>query len=236
MDRFFTTPWSVVLAAANRTSPECDRALERLCGVYWYPLYAFIRRQGHPHHEAEDFTQEFFSRLLEKDYLDGVGPEKGKFRSFLLVCIKRFLANEHDRATAKKRGGGRRHLSIDFGEADERYRLEPSHDVTAERIYQRRWALALLEQVLAILAQEFQRTGKGELFETLKAYLVGEHDAPPYAEVGERLGLSEGAVKVAVYRLRQRFRRVLRAEVARTVADDSDIDQEIRLLFEALGN
>jgi RNA polymerase sigma-70 factor (ECF subfamily) len=229
-----STSWAVVLAAADRSSPHCDQALATLCAGYWYPLYAFIRRQGFAAEDAEDLTQEFLARLLEKDYLEGVGPEKGKFRTFLLVCLKRFLANQHDRAHAQKRGGGRRLISIDVDDAERRYRLEPSHELTAERIFERRWALTLLQQVLLSLGTEFQRGGKQALFETLKVYLAADQKAPPYAQVADQLGLSEDAVKVAVYRLRERYRRLLRDEVARTLGDTADVDEEICALFQSL--
>ncbi|MHC4403510.1 MAG: RNA polymerase sigma factor [Planctomycetota bacterium] len=231
---FKSTHWSVVLAAADRSSPECEDALATLCVTYWYPIYAFIRRQGASVHEAEDLTQAFFVRLLERDFLDNVGPEKGRFRTFLLVCLRRFLANERDRRSAKKRGGGRRPVSIDFAAADRRYRQEPFHELTAERVFQRRWTLALLERVVGLLAEEFRQSGKAALFDGLKVYLVAEQRMPPYAETAEKLGTSEGAVKVAVYRLRERFRRTLRAEVARTLDNPDDVDDEIRRLFEVL--
>ena len=230
-----TTQWSMVLAAADPSSPNSEGALAALCNTYWYPLYAFVRRQGQPAHEAEDLTQEFFSRVFEKQYLQGVGPEKGRFRTFLLVCLRRFLANEWDRKTAAKRGGGRAPLSIDFSDADARYRLEPAHDLTPERLYERRWALTLLEQVLANLAEEMRGAGKGEQFDALKVYLAAEATAPPHAEVAKKLGTTEGAVKVAVHRLRQRYRALLRAEIAKTVEDEADIEDEIRGLVAALG-
>ena len=232
--RFMTTHWSMVLAAADAAAPGSDRALADQCHTYWYPLYAFVRRQGYPAHEAEDLTQEFFSRVLEKQYLEGVGPEKGRFRTFLLVCLRRFLANEWDRRRAIKRGGGKAPLSIDFADADARYRLEPSHDLTPERLFERRWALTLLERVLANLADEMQRSGKAELFDALKVYLAAEATAPPHAETGRRLNMSEGAVKVAVHRLRQRYRQLLRDEIARTVGEEADVDEEIGRLFAAL--
>ncbi len=203
--------------------------------MYWYPIYAFVRRQGHAPHGAEDLTQEFFARLLEKEYLEGVGREKGRFRSFLLVCVKRFLANEHDRATAKKRGGGRRILSIDFQGAEDRYQLEPAHEVTAERIFERRWVLTLLERVLQTLESELEESGRGKLFEGLKAYLVADEGAPSYAETARELGMTEGAIKVAVFRLRQRYRQLLRAEVGRTLEDPAEVDAEIQTMFDALG-
>jgi RNA polymerase sigma factor (sigma-70 family) len=232
---FMTTHWSVVLAAADASSPESDRALATLCEAYWYPLYAFVRRQGHAAHEAEDLTQEFFARILEKQYLDGVGPEKGRFRTFLLVCLRRFLANEWDRKRALKRGGGRAPLSIDFADADARYRLEPAHELTAERLFERRWALTLLEQVLASLAEEMRLSGKGELFDALKVYLAASSSAPPHIEMGKKLNMTEGAVKVAVHRLRGRYRRLLREEIAKTVGEEGDVEEEIGRLFAALG-
>jgi RNA polymerase sigma factor (sigma-70 family) len=233
--RFMTTHWSVVLAAADASSPESDRALATLCEAYWYPLYAFVRRQGHAAHEAEDLTQEFFARILEKQYLDGVGPEKGRFRTFLLVCLRRFLANEWDRKRALKRGGGRAPLSIDFADADARYRLEPAHELTAERLFDRRWALTLLEQVLASLAEEMRLSGKGGLFDALKVYLAASSSAPPHVEMGKKLNMTEGAVKVAVHRLRGRYRRLLREEIAKTVGEEGDVEEEIGRLFAALG-
>jgi RNA polymerase sigma factor (sigma-70 family) len=233
--RFMTTHWSVVLAAADASSPESDRALATLCEAYWYPLYAFVRRQGHAAHEAEDLTQEFFARILEKQYLDGVGPEKGRFRTFLLVCLRRFLANEWDRKRALKRGGGRAPLSIDFADADARYRLEPAHELTAERLFDRRWALTLLEQVLASLAEEMRLSGKGGLFDALKVYLAASSSAPPHVEMGKKLNMTEGAVKVAVHRLRGRYRQLLREEIAKTVGEEGDVEEEIGRLFAALG-
>jgi RNA polymerase sigma-70 factor (ECF subfamily) len=232
---FRTTHWSVVLAAARRESAGCDEALQTLCETYWPPLYAFIRRRGHSAHEAEDLTQEFFSKLLEKDYLHNVGPEKGRFRTFLLVCLKRFLANEYDRATALKRGGGQRPISFDFGHAERQYSLEPAHELTAERLFERRWALTLLEQVLSRLQREMHAAGKGELFDGLKIYLAAQQHAPPHAETAAALAMSDGAVKVAVHRLRQRYRRLVREEVQRTVGENDDVDEEISRLLAAFG-
>jgi RNA polymerase sigma factor (sigma-70 family) len=225
----------MVLQAADPASPKSADALAELCRTYWYPIYAFIRRQGRDHEAAQDLAQEFFARMLEKRYIDEVGPEKGRFRSFLLVCLKRFLANEHDKARAQKRGGGRSILSIDFEDADGRYVLEPGHDVTPERIFERRWALTVLERSLASLAAEFERSGKSAMFEALKVYLVGEVGAPPYEEMAKRLGTSEGAVKVAVHRLREKYRAAVRAEIVATVEREEDVDREIEELFAALG-
>ena len=224
----------MVLAAADTSSPDSASALSQLCQTYWYPIYAFIRRQGNAHEAAQDLAQEFFARMLEKRYIDDVGPEKGKFRTFLMVCLKRFLANEWDRRTAQKRGGGRAHLPIDFEDAQGRYSLEPAHDMTAQKIFDRRWALTVLERTVAGLAEDFNRAGKSEHFEALKVYLQGEAGAPPYAEVAKHLNTTEGAIKVAVHRLRERYRHRLRQEIAQTVSTDEEIDQEIRDLFAAL--
>jgi RNA polymerase sigma-70 factor (ECF subfamily) len=234
VSRFATTHWSVILTAADQSSPASADALAELCRTYWYPVYAFVRRQGQSHDTAQDLTQEFFARMLEKRYIDDVGPEKGRFRTFLLVCLKRFLANEWDRANAQKRGGGKRALSIDFEDAEGRYNLEPAHGMTPQRIFERRWALTVLERTLAALAEEFRAGGKSELFETLKVYLLGESAAPSYADAGGKLGMSEGAIKVAVHRLRERYRQALRKEIASTVSDANDVDQEIKELMTAL--
>lgn len=233
--QFTPTHWSVVLAAAGRAdSTHARDALERLCRNYWLPIYAFIRRQGHHPHDAQDLTQEFFARLLERNYLAGVDREKGRFRSFLLASVKHFLANEWDKSKAQKRGGGRLPISIDAAMAESSCRLEPVDMVTAEKIFERRWALALLEQVLRRLREEYTRDGKEKQFEQLKGTLTEASRSLPYAEIAVRLATSEGAVKVAVHRLRQRYRELLRAEIADTVADAREIDDEIRNLFAAL--
>ena len=230
-----TTHWSVVLAAADASSPDSDRALATLCEAYWYPLYAFVRRQGHAAHEAEDLTQEFFARILEKQYLDGVGPEKGRFRTFLLVCLRRFLANEWDRKRALKRGGGRAPLSIDFADADARYRLEPAHDLTAERLFDRRWALTLLEQVLAGLRGGNAAVGQGGAVRRAEGLPRRLNKRPAARRGGQGLNMTEGAVKVAVHRLRGRYRQLLREEIAKTVGEEGDVEEEIGRLFAALG-
>ena len=234
-ERFATTHWSVVLAAADEAAPDRRRALAHLCRDYWYPLYAYVRRRGSSVHEAEELTQEFFARLLDKDFLSSAAPDKGRFRSFLLVCLKRFLANEWDRRRAKKRGGGKRPLSIDFRDAESRYRQEPSSELTAERIYERRWALSLLEQGLTQLADEMAAAGKGHFFEKLKVYLTAGADEPPRDETAEALGISPGALKVRVHRMRQRYRQVLRERIAMTLNDPNDVEDEIHRLFSALG-
>lgn len=233
-DHFATTQWSLVLAAQDGTSPEARAALAALCRSYWYPLYAFIRRQGFDVDQAQDLIQEFFTRLLEKDFLAMVDREKGKFRSFLLKACTHFLANERDRARAQKRGGGRELVSFPVDHAERRYGQEPSHMLTPERLFERHWALTLLEQVLARLKNEMTRAEKGRLFERLKTFLTGDR-GEPYRRLAAELGMTEGAVKVAVHRLRQRYRELLLEEIGRTVEDPADVDEEIDRLFTALG-
>src|SRR5947209_5762754 len=216
---FATTHWSLVLAARDRAEPGADDALASLCDLYWYPLYAYVRRRGHGADEAHDLTQEFFARLLAKDFLAGVDRGKGKFRSFLLAACNHFLANEHDRARAKKRGGGRPVLSLGAADAAGRYRAEPAEALTPEKLFERRWALALLQQVMSRLRDEFEAKGKGRLFDRLRGFLVGEKGAGHRAAADD-LGLSEGAVKVAVHRLRQRYRELLHEEIGRTVRSE----------------
>jgi RNA polymerase sigma factor (sigma-70 family) len=231
---FATTHWSMVLAARDPDSPAARAALAELCRIYWYPLYAFIRRQGYASPDAQDLTQELFARLLEKDFLGGVSRDKGKFRSFLLAVCRHFLANERDRARARKRGGGRPLLPLDFNTAEERYSREPAHELTAEKLFERRWALTLLDQVLARLRQEFCSQGKTQLFDRLKCFLTGEKDKAPHAELAQELDMTAGAVKVAVHRLRRRYRDLLREEIARTVDTPDHIEDEIRQLFSVL--
>jgi RNA polymerase sigma-70 factor (ECF subfamily) len=233
-NRFQTTHWSLVAAARDRASPEAQQALAELCEMYWYPLYAFIRRSGHGSEEARDLTQEFFARVLEKDYLADVDREKGKFRSFLLTACKNFLANERDRAAALKRGGGCTINSFDSGEAENRFGQEPAHQATPERLYERRWALLLLQNALAQLRREFEQAGKVDVFERLKGMLTGEKSAERYAEVAAALGITESSVKVSVHRLRRRYGEILREQISRTLRNPSEIDAEIRDLFTAL--
>ena len=219
---------------AGTDSPQAHQALETLCRNYWYPLYAYVRRQGHSAHDAQDLTQAFFARLLEKNYLADVQREKGRFRSFLLASLKHFLANEWDREQALKRGGGKRLIALDEDSAESRYKLEPKDEVSADKIYERRWALTLLDQVLAKLRGEFERDDKLEQFETLKQYLSAGRTSVSYAQAADKLGMNEGAIKVAVHRLRKRYRELLRAEIAQTVATASEVEAEIRYLFAAL--
>ncbi len=215
--RFATTHWSLVVAAGQGDSPDAKAALATLCQIYWYPLYAYVRRHGHNPHEAQDLTQEFFARLLEKDYLHDADRERGKFRSFLLTAFKHFLSKERDRANALKRGGGRPTLSLDLPAGEQRYRREPADQSTPETIYERRWALTLLDQVITRLREEFVAAGKGPLFERLKVFLTGERGPEPYARLAVELDLTEGALKVAIHRMRRRYRELLRAEIAQTV-------------------
>ncbi len=233
-DYFATTHWTVVLAAGRGASPGAFEALEQLCRTYWYPLYAFIRRRGHDAHEAQDLTQGFFARFLEKNYLGDVDRSKGRFRSFLLASLKHFLANEWDRRNALKRGGGRTVIALDDREAESRYRLEPKDEWSADKIYERRWALTLLDRVLARLQEEFVSAGKAEQFEHLKLFLSLGKNAAPYADVAAKLGMTEGAVKVAVHRMRHRYRELLRNEIARTVSSPAEVEEEIRCLFQVL--
>ncbi len=229
--QFAATRWTVVLSAGQAPSPQAGRALEELCRAYWYPLYAYVRRRGYDVQEAEDLTQEFFARLLAKNYLADVDRTKGRFRSFLLGSLKHFLANEWDRARAAKRGGGQPPLSLDTRTAETRYRSEPADELTPEKLLDRQWALALLDQVLARLQAEFVADGKGAQFSQLKLFLTEGKGTTSYAAVATKLQTTEGAVKVAVHRLRRRYRELLREEISHTVATPAEIDEEIRHLF-----
>jgi RNA polymerase sigma-70 factor (ECF subfamily) len=233
---FTPTHWSVVLAAGRRDSTSSRDALEKLCRNYWVPIYAFVRRQGHNPHDAQDLTQEFFARLLEKNYLADADRAKGRFRSFLLASLKHFLANEWDKANAQKRGGGRVLISIDADAVETSFSAELAHEMTADKIFERRWALALLDQVLRRLRDEYARDGKEKQFEQLKQTLTEASRSVPYAEIAARLDTSEGAIKVSVHRLRQRYRELLRSEIADTVASPAEIEDEIRNLFAALAS
>jgi len=232
---FATTHWSVVLSAGHSETTRGRNALAALCETYWYPLYAYVRRQGHSPHDAEDLTQGFFARLLESESLAGVSPEKGKFRTFLLVALKRFLTNEWHHANSQKRGGGSFRVPLQGHTAETRYVAEPSEQLTAEKLYERRWALTVLDRVLSRLSDEFNAVGKKEQFEKLKPDLMAERESIPYAEAAVVLGMNEGAIKVAVHRLRRRFRELFREEVGHTVARPEEIDEEIRHLLAVFG-
>lgn len=231
---FASTRWSLVAAAGKSSSAESAKALAALCETYWYPLYAYVRRRGHDAHEAQDLTQEFFATLLDKKSLKAADRERGKFRTFLLASLKNFLANAWRKEQAQKRGGGKLPVSLDFSAGENRYSLEPSHELTPERIYERRWALTLLEAALSKLREEFVSGGKEDLFEALKGCLGGEASTEPYADIAARLGTTEGALKTAAHRLRRRCRELLRAEIAQTVASEEDVDEELRQLFAAV--
>jgi len=234
--RFATTHWSVVRAAGKASSPHYKEALGTLCRTYWFPLYAFLRRQGHNSNQAEEYTQAFFARLLEKRGLRLADSKRGKFRSFLLASLKNFLADERDRARASKRGGDRKVLSLDFENAESQYTLQPAQQMDPEKLFERSWALTVLEQTMVRLQDESRSTKKCKVFEHLKVYLTADKDSIPYREVADKLKMTEGAVKVAVHRLRHRYRELLRDEIAQTVATEEQIDEEIRDLFAALSH
>jgi RNA polymerase sigma factor (sigma-70 family) len=232
---FAATRWTVVLTAARgKTHTQATDALAELCRVYWYPLYAYVRRRGHSPQDAEDLTQEFFARLLARDFLKGVAPEKGKFRAFLLAAMKHFLSNQYDRSHAQKRGGGQTILSLDTPAAECRFRREPADDLTPERLYQRQWALTVLDRVLGRLQGEYTVGGKADLFDEIKGHLTGSRESARYAEGAGRLGMTEGALRVAAHRLRRRYRELLREEIAQTVQRPDEVDEEIAYLLSCL--
>ncbi len=230
---FATTHWSVVLAAGRGDVPQAREALEILCQSYWYPLYVYVRRRGYSSADAEDLTQDFFAWLLEREWLGAADPQRGRFRSFLLTSFSRFLANEWDKARTQKRGGGRI-LALQFDDAEAGSAHEPVDNDTPEQIFEWRWALTLLDNVMKRLSAEFVRDGKAELFEALKPCLLGERTAQPYATLASKLVMTEGSVKVAVHRLRQRYRQLLRDEIANTVAKPEEVEDELRYLFAVL--
>jgi len=214
---FATTRWSVVLAAGGSSSPAMREALERLCHAYWFPLYGYVRSKSFSPHDAEDLTREFFTRFLASAALRTVSEERGRFRAFLLVSLKHILANEWDRLRAQKRGGGQATLSLDAATAEERLQMEPSTELTSERLCERRWALILLDAVLERLRAEMIAAGQAAMFDALRGFLSDAKGAMPYAEAAARLGLTEAATRKAVQRLRERYRELLREEVAHTV-------------------
>ena len=231
---FATTHWSIVLQACQKDSPRAEAALGQLYTAYWYPLYAFIRGRGYDVHDAQDLAQDFFASLLKKNHLECVSRDKGRFRSYLLGALKHFLANEWHKGRREKRGGGRALIPLDEVLAENRYSREPGHDATPEKIYERNWVTVLLERVLAALRAEQEEAGKSRHFEELKIFLSGEKTSLSYTEVGRRLDMSEAAVKVAVHRLRARYRELLRAEIANTVANPGEVEDELRHLLSVL--
>jgi RNA polymerase sigma-70 factor (ECF subfamily) len=232
--RFATTRWSLVLAAGQKTDARSADALTGLCEMYWSPVYAFIRRQGYRPDEGADLTQEFFAKVLEKNYFHDADPSRGRFRAFLCAAIRHFLSNERDRARTLKRGGTSPPISLDVETAEGTYQIEPRDDLTPEKLFDRRWALILLERVLARLRDQQVSAGKGELFDHLKGFLTGDSAGLPYADVARALGMSDGAIRVAVHRLRRNFRDTLVREIAETVSEPADIDAEIAYLMKAV--
>ena len=228
---FVTTRWTMVLQAGREGSPQSGQALEELCRTYWFPLYAFVRRRGYGKEDAEDLVQGFFLRLLDKNYLQSVSSDQGKFRAFLLACLKHFLANEWDRAGRQKRGGGVAPLSLNWADAHSRYELGPADGLTPDRLYDRAWAILLLERVLAQLRVE--NAGDLRLFDALKPFLTMGKSAIPYAQAAAAVGLSESAARVAVHRLRRRYRELLRREVAETLSRPEQVEEEMRALLGA---
>jgi RNA polymerase sigma-70 factor (ECF subfamily) len=224
----------MVLAAGDTKSPQAREALAELCHVYWYPLYAYVRRKGYNANDALDLTQEFFARLLGRNYLSVADRNRGRFRSFLLGSLEHFLAREWTKARAQKRGGGQAVLSLDRADAENRYLLEPSHELTPEKIFDRRWATTILDQAMGQLRRECTDSGKGELFAKVESSLSGQQGDASYAETALALNKSEGAIKVAVHRLRQRYGELVRAEITQTVATPEEADEELRYLFDVL--
>jgi RNA polymerase sigma-70 factor (ECF subfamily) len=234
MEHFATTRWSLVLDARTEPTSRGHDALATLCGLYWYPLYSYLRRRGHNAEDAQDLTQGFFARLLEKHALNVVDPTRGRFRSFLLASLDHYVSNVRDRERAKKRGSGQVPISLDIAMAEDRYIREPADPLTPEKIFDRNWALAVLDRVLTRLRLELHAAGKDQLFESLKGYLTGDEAAGSYQQVGTALGMTEGAIKVAVHRLRRRYRALLYDEIAQTVATPEEIDLELKHLIEAI--
>jgi RNA polymerase sigma-70 factor (ECF subfamily) len=231
---FLTTRWSVVLAARSVASTEASHALESLCRTYWQPLYLYARRHGHSPQDAEDLTQGFFAKLLEKDWLASVEQERGRFRQFLLMAFKRFLANEHDHAQRLKRGGGAHAVPLDTALAEKLYREEIPPSASADEVYDRRWVLTLLDQTLHRLRAELESSGRGKEFEALKPQLTAIRGEIAYADIAQALQTTEGAARVAVHRLRKRFREVFREEIAHTVGSAAELQDELRHLMSAL--
>jgi RNA polymerase sigma factor (sigma-70 family) len=233
---FVTTHWSVVLSAKQEPSTKADAALEMLCKTYWWPLYAFVRRRGYEAPDAQDLTQEFFARLLAKDFLRAVDRSKGKFRSFLLAAMEHFLAKEWRRSQTQKRGGEFKFVSINDETAEQPYLQVAASDQSPAKTFERQWAMTLLQQAVARLRDEFTASGKNALFEEIKVFLTGEKRAASYAELATRLGTTEAALKMAVSRMRERYGELLREEIANTVSDPKDVDEELRALFAALSS
>jgi RNA polymerase sigma factor (sigma-70 family) len=232
-DIFATTHWTVVLAAGHRSTPQAEHALEELCRTYWYPLYAYVRRHGHSKEDAEDLTQGFFAGFLKRNYLEGLSSERGRFRAFLLAALKHYMANEWDRARREKRGGGLAPLSLDWQDADTRYQIDPPDQLSPDKLYDRAWATTLLEQVIGRLRAGYAAEGRADLFEQLKPFLMTGKGDVPYAELAAGLAVNETAARVTVHRLRKRYRELLRHEIAQTLSDPAQLEEELRALFQA---
>lgn len=232
--QFATTRWSLIVAAQADNESDAARALEQLCRDYWYPLYACVRRYGYSAQDAEDLTQAFFARLLARDLVGVADRNKGRFRTFLLTALKRFMAQEWEKAKAGKRGGGHVVMSLDTDLAERLYADDAGSDKTPDALFQRRWALRLLEAALDRMATDWERRGKSEEFATFKPYLTAERGEVPYPELADQLGRDEGAARVALHRFRQGYRAAVRDEVAQTISTDRDIDDELHLLMDAL--
>ena len=230
---FATTHWSMVLQA-TRAGHHSSQALASLCETYWYPIYAYIRRQGYAAEEARDLTQEFFVRVVERHSLRGANPVQGRFRAFLLGSVRHFLSNERRSDRALKRGGGRRPLAFELDSAEGRYQIERRDELTPEKLFDRRWAMRLLDRALTRVRDKHLASGKPEVFDRLKEFLTGDGSGEPHAEIARALGVTVGSVKVSIHRLRRQFREALVAEIAQTLTDPSDVDEEIRHLLDAI--
>jgi RNA polymerase sigma factor (sigma-70 family) len=235
-DVFATTHWTVVLAAGKRATPQSRAALEELCSTYWFPLYAYVRRRGYTKEDAEDLTQAFFARFLARNYLAGLSADRGRFRAFLLASLKHFLINDWKKSQRRKRGGGETPLSLDWQTADTKFQVASTAEPSPDKAFDREWAVALLAKVIERLQQECEAEGKAKLFEQLKIFLTADKDESAQSKAAKSLGMEEGAVRVAIHRLRKRYRQLLRDEIAQTLADAADVDEEMRALFGAFSS
>jgi RNA polymerase sigma factor, sigma-70 family len=234
---FVTTHWSVVLTAgSHQDNTRAREALAGLCRTYWYPLYAYVRRRGYNAHDAQDLTQAFFEQLLKRRSLASVDPERGRFRTFILTAMNYFLVNEWKKVSAQKRGGGDPEISLDRAAAEQRFDLEPATTVAPDRLFEKQWALTLLSEVLSRLEREYESEGKEELFNALKETLMGHRESQPYTDIARTLGMNENAVKVAVHRLRRRYRELIHAEIANTLDPSEDVEAEMRYLYQVLAS
>jgi RNA polymerase sigma factor (sigma-70 family) len=234
-DIFATTHWTVVLAAGRRSTPQAAQAMEELCRAYWFPLYIYIRRRGHSKEDAEDLTQAFFTKLLEKNDFAGLNSERGRFRAFLLASLKHFLANEWDKSQRQKRGGGNAHLSLDWQTADAKFQVATTNEPGPDQAYDQEWALTLLARVIDYLQKENEIAGREKQFAQLKIFLTDSKDESSYREAAKNLNLDETAIRVAVHRLRKRYRQLLRNEISQTLSDPADLEEEMQALFKAFG-